>query len=53
MIEVIMGLTKSTKNTHVYTSEESTTIPTLYIKKEDLPKEPPKVIKVEVEWEDE
>ena len=48
-IKVAMTFSKSTKSTHVY-SAESEVIPTLYIKKEGLPEEPPKKLTVEISF---
>ena len=46
-IQISMTLKKSTKGTHVYEAI-GTAIPSLYIKKEDLPADPPKSITVTV-----
>ena len=46
-----MSLVKSTKNTHVYNSDETllpSAIPTLYISKLSLPESPPKNIEVKI-----
>jgi len=48
-MKINMTLKKSTKNTHVYEAS-STAIPSLYIQHNELPKEPPKTIIVEVSW---
>jgi hypothetical protein len=49
MINVVMQLTKSTKNTHVYSNDtEDAAIPTLYIKKYAMEKNPPLRIVVTV-----
>ena len=46
-----MGLTKSTKNKHVYSSEDDAAdIETVYIKKTGLPKEPPVIIELIVKY---
>jgi hypothetical protein len=48
-IELDMQLTKNTKGTHVYTNdEEGIAVPTLYIKKSALPKQPPQVVTVTI-----
>jgi|TARA_B110000977_G_scaffold194727_1_gene271874 hypothetical protein len=48
-VEVVMQLTKSTKNTHVYSNDtEDAAIPTLYIKKYAMEKNPPLKIVVTV-----
>lgn len=47
-LKIKMTLAKSTKGTHVYKSEENV-IPTLYIRKAALSKEPPKSITVIIE----
>ena len=49
MMKVEMQLTKSTKNTHVYSNDtEDGAIPTLYIKKHAMEKNPPLRIVVTV-----
>ena len=49
-IEIEMVLTKSTKNTNVYSDDsENAPIPTLYIKKSALPMVPPKKIVITVD----
>lgn len=51
MITVKMTFSKSTKNTHVYLSDNhDDPISTVYIQRSELPKEPPQVIKVTIEW---
>jgi hypothetical protein len=53
MINVVMQLTKSTKNTHVYSNDtEDAAIPTLYIKKYVMDKNPPLRIAVTVTEEE-
>jgi len=48
-LTVEMIYTKSTKRTHVYSSTDSNDpIPTLYIKRDRLPKEAPKQITITV-----
>jgi len=50
MIELEMNYKKSTKGTHVYSDDSSDSpVPSLYIKRDALPTEPPKVIKVMIE----
>tara|TARA_R110000868_G_scaffold48122_2_gene156806 strand:- start:775 stop:945 length:171 start_codon:yes stop_codon:yes gene_type:complete len=49
MMNVVMQLTKSTKNTHVYSNDaEDAAIPTLYIKKYAMEKNAPLKIVVTV-----
>ena len=53
MMKVEMKLTKSTKNTHVYSNDtEDGAIPTLYIKKHAMEKNPPLRIVVTVTEEE-
>ena len=48
-MNVSMQHSKSTKGTHVYTNaDEKAFISSLYIKRDALPTEPPKEIKIEV-----
>lgn len=50
-MKVEMKYVKATKNTFVYVDDrEEAPIPSLYIKKADLPKPAPEVIKVEVTY---
>lgn len=47
----VMQYEKSTKGTHVYTNTSATApIPTVYIKRDSLPKDPPKQIALTIEW---
>lgn len=48
-IELKMKLSKSTKGTHVYSAEDAA-IKSLYIAKDDLPKNPPLEITVTVSF---
>ena len=53
-INTYMFLKKSTKGTHVYEDkEENPAIPTLYVRKDHLPKPPPDRITVVIVLEDE
>lgn len=48
---ITMQFSKSTKGTHVYTDDSDLApIPTLYIKRASLPKNPPESIKLTVEY---
>ena len=47
--KVEMVLSKSTKSTHVY-GADSDIIPTLYVKKSGLPKDPPINLTVEISF---
>jgi len=52
-IELDMQLTKNTKGTHVYTNdEEGVAVPTLYIKKSALPKQPPQVVTLTIKYKE-
>lgn len=52
--EVNLTYTKSTKGTHVYgTQEDGAAVSSVYIKRDALPKDAPKVIKLTIEVEDE
>jgi len=50
MKQIVINLTfsKSTKNTHVYITEDAA-IPQLYIKKDALPSTPPNEVKITIE----
>lgn len=53
MIKQKLHLDKSTKNTHVYKSDEqNAAVSPMYVQKSSLPKDPPKVITHTIEWED-
>lgn len=52
-IEQEMQFEKQTKNTVVYGAGADAAVPTLYIKKERLNKEPPKNIKIIIQSVDE
>ena len=46
-MKLTMTLSKSTKNTHVYTNEElKAAIPSMYIKKDSMSNPPPQTISV-------
>jgi len=52
MLEVTLEYSKATKNTHVYADKAANApIPTLYIKKTDMPDEAPAEIVVSVNWD--
>ena len=56
--KVELTFLKSTKGTHVYQDTDervkggSAPIPSLYIKKHELPEDPPKKVNVTVDWDD-
>jgi hypothetical protein len=51
---IIMEFSKSTKGTHVYAnSEADSPVSTIYIKRSELPPEPPVNITLTIDFEDE
>jgi hypothetical protein len=51
---IIMEFSKSTKGTHVYAnSEANSPVSSIYIKRSELPSEPPVNIKLTIDFEDE
>ena len=50
--EIEMNFTRSTKNTHIYTDDtEGTPIKTVYIIRDELPKTPPEVINIRIDYD--
>ena len=47
-VEMILSLTKSTKNTHVYGTDEEVAVKTVYIQKSEMPVATP-TIKLTIE----